>query len=97
MAVRQAGLNHEELQLFTPFRAQHDFPSPHSEGRWEDRLAALGHYQQYRRTGNRRATVLSNNDCILLARYRVAFSKAMTTEINSFLYRANFGNLDFQF
>ena len=97
MAVRQAGLNHEELQLFTPFRAQHDFPSLRSEGRWEERLAALGHYRQYRRTGNRRATVLRDHDCILLALYRVAFPKAMAAEINAFLYRANFGNLDFRF
>ena len=95
MAVRQAGLNHEELQLFTPFRAQRDFPSLRSEGRWEDCLAALGHYRQYRRTGNRRATVLRDHDCILLALYRVAFPKAMAAEINAFLYRANFGNLDF--
>ena len=97
LAVRQAGITREQLQLFTQFRAQHEYPSLRSERRWEELLATLGHYRQCRRTGNERATVLRDHDCILLALYRMAFPKAMAAEINAFLYRANFGNLDFRF
>ena len=68
-----------------------------TKSRWEERLVTLGHYRQCCRTRNRRVTVLCDHDCILLALYRVAFPKPMAVEINSFLYRANFGNLDFQF
>ena len=65
------------------------------EGQWEECLVVLGHYWQYRWTGNQLATVLCDRDCILLALYRVVFPKAIATEINSFLYQSNFGNLDF--
>ena len=95
MAVRHAGLTLEQLQLFTPFHAQHEFPSLRSGGRWEEGLVTLGQYRLCHSTRNRRATVLCNHDYISLVLYRVAFPKVMTAEIKSFLYRANFGNLDF--
>ena len=95
MVICQAGLTLEQLQLFTPLCAQHKFPFLQSEGQWEERLAALGHYRQYCRFGNRRTTVLRDHDCILLTLYRVATPKTMNVEINSFLYRANYGNLGF--
>ena len=97
MAVHQSGFTLKQLQLFTQFLRQHEFPSLLSEGRWEERLAALGHYRQYCRSGNRRATVLRDHDCILLALYCVTFPREMAVGFNSFLYRANFRNLYFRF
>ena len=57
----------------------------------------LGHYRCCRPRGNAQAKVLHGHNLILFALYRVAFPKATSTEINAFLYRANFGTFGFQF
>ena len=95
MAVRDAGLS--EHPVFEQFRDVHLYPSLDTEDRWSDLFAGFGHYRHCRRTGNARAHVLRDHDCLLLALYRVAFPKATAAEINAFLYRANFGNTLFRF
>ena len=95
MAVRDAGLS--EHPIFEHFRDGRLYPSLETEDRWDSLLTSLGHYRQCRRTGNRRAVVLRDHDCILLALYRVAFPKAIAAEINAFLFRANYGSLLFRF
>ena len=73
------------------------YPSLVTEGRWQSLFDSLGHYPKCRHTGNNRASILQDHDLILLALYRVAFPKATSAEINAFLYRANYGNLNFRF
>jgi len=48
-------------------------------------------------TGNNRASVFRDHNLLLLALYRIAFPKSNAAEINAFLYRANYGSLDFRF
>ena len=57
----------------------------------------LRHYRKCRPTGNRRATVLRNQDLILLALYWLVFPKATAAEINAFFFRANYGSVLFRF
>jgi len=57
----------------------------------------LGHYRPCRRNGNVRANVLRDHNLLLLVLYRIVFPKAKIAEINAFLYRANYGNIDFRF
>jgi len=59
--------------------------------------AAFGHYCQCKRSGYKQAEAFRDHDVIFLALYRTIFPKATAAEINAFLYRANFGNLDFKF
>ena len=95
MAVRAAGAPNDPL--IVNLRALHVFPSVSSERRWAELLQQLGHYQKCRPTGNRRATVLRDQDLILLALYRLVFPKATAAEINAFLFRANYGSVLFRF
>ncbi|KAL9179479.1 hypothetical protein ACHAXT_008769 [Thalassiosira profunda] len=95
MAVRQAGQSDDPI--FQQLRALHLYPSERTELRWEDLQASLGHVRQCRRTGNKRATVLRDHNQLLVALYRIAYPKATAAEVNAFLFRANFGNLNFRF
>ncbi|KAL7525153.1 LOW QUALITY PROTEIN: hypothetical protein ACHAXR_000880, partial [Thalassiosira sp. AJA248-18] len=95
MAIRQMGESHNPL--IENLRMQHFYPALVTEDRWQSLLNNLGHYRKCRHTGNKRATVLRDHDLILLALYRVAFPKANHAEINAFLYRCNYGNIDFRF
>jgi hypothetical protein len=73
------------------------WPSTQTIHRWVALRDRFGHCRPCQRSGNIRATVLRDHDLFLLALYRVVYPKATATEINAFLYRANFGNLNFRF
>ena len=74
MAVRDAGLS--ENPIFEQLRDERLYPSLVTEDCWSNLLVDFGHYRQCRRTGNARAYVLRDHDCLLLALYRVAFPKS---------------------
>jgi len=95
LAVRQAGASRDPL--FVQLRANRLYPSVQSEERWHNMLTILGHCLPCRRTGNKRATVLRDHDQILIALYRIPFPKATSAEVNAFLYRANYGDVNFRF
>jgi hypothetical protein len=68
-----------------------------TENRWAALRNNLGHFRPCRRSGNAFATTLRGQDLIYLAIYRVAYPKAMVAEVQAFLYRMNYGNINFQF
>ena len=93
MSIREAGLSHDPV--IAQLRQQQLYPSICTEERWAHLHNQFGHCRPCRRTGNARATVLRGHDLVLLSLYRMVFPKATAAEINAFLYRANFGNVDF--
>ena len=95
LAIRDSGDSYNPIMM--SLRLQHLYPCLTTEWRWQNLFDTLGHYRRCRPTGNRRAKVLRDHDLILIALYRVAFPKAIASEINAFLYRANFGNIQFRF
>ncbi|EJK43907.1 hypothetical protein THAOC_37602 [Thalassiosira oceanica] len=95
MAIRAAGASNNPLVVH--LRGMHLLPSQRSERRWAGLLQRLGHYRKCRPTGNNRATVLRDENLILIALYRIVFPKATAAEINAFLFRANYGNVAFRF
>lgn len=94
-AVSQMGVSNHPI--FDQLRALHVFPSTATERRHIELLNNHGHSRPCRRTGNNRATVLRDHDLLLLALYRITFPKATAAEMNAFLYRANYGNVNFRF
>ena len=76
---------------------QHLYPHPDTIMRWVQRKVDEGHALPYRRSGNKRATILRGPDFMFLALYRSMYPRAKAAEINAFLYRCNFGNLDFDY
>ena len=60
-------------------------------------MSSLDHARPCHQTGNSRATVLHNHDLFLLSLYRLAYPKAMASEINAFMYNTNYGSLNFRF
>ena len=76
---------------------QHLYPHPDTIWRWLQRTMIEGHALPHRRSGNKRATVLRGPDLLYLALYRAVFPKAKAAEINSFLFRCNLGNLEFNY
>ena len=95
LEIRNAGLSNSPL--YQNLRQQYVFPSLRSEYRYSALNATRGHVRACRRTGNNRATVLRGYDLFLLALYRTVFPKATAAEINAFLYRANYGSVNFRF
>jgi hypothetical protein len=95
MAVNNVGVSNHPI--FAQLRAMHVFPSKSTERRHVNLQNTLGHTRPCRRTGNDRATVLRDQDLLLLALYRITFPKATAAEINAFLFRANYGNVRFRF
>ena len=77
--------------------AQHLYPSQQTVDRWAGTEQDLGHYRACRRSGNKFASRLRGDDLILLALYRLIYPKAQASEINAFLYRANYGDPNFRF
>ena len=76
---------------------EHVYPSEITERRWNNLNIDLGHVRPCKRTGNRFSARLTGQDIILLAMYRVVYPKATSSEVNTFLYCANFGNPTFRF
>ena len=76
---------------------QHLYPHPNTTMRWVQQMLDEGHAFSYRFLGNKRATILRGPDYMFLALYRSVFPRAKAAEINVFLYRCNFGNLDFDY
>ena len=62
--------------IFQALRAQHIYPSIDSEKRWEELETIHGHFRQCRRTGNVHATVIHDDNLLLLSLYRITFPKA---------------------
>ena len=73
------------------------FPSKASISRWRKQQQEIGHCRPYKRNGNKKREVLRGHDLILLAFYRSVCPKATHPEVNSFLYRVNFGDPNFRF
>lgn len=73
------------------------FPSKRSGFRWKAQEKTLGHTLPCRRTGNKRAEVFHDHNLLLLALYRITYPKSTAAEVNAFLYKANYGSLDFRF
>ena len=73
------------------------FPSIQTIRRYVVLMNLLGHCRPCRRTGNKRAEVLRDHNIIFLVLYRIAFPKCSSAQINAFLYRVNFGDVNFRF
>ena len=69
-------------------RASRSYPSRRTIRRHLQRLQSLGHLRRFRRTGNKRATVLRGYALYLLMLYRVVFPKAQLSQVNAFLFNA---------
>ena len=95
MAVRLQGRSNDPI--FQQLRAQRKYPCVATEARWANLVRTIGHYRPCRRTGNARAKILRDHDLVFLALYRLVFPKASIPQCNAFLYRSNYGNLNFRF
>ena len=91
----QDGISNDAF--FEDQRQQRKYPSNKSVKHWQALRQLYGHVRACRRTGNARATILRDHNIILLALYCMAFPKATAAEVNAFLYRANYGNMNFRF
>ena len=92
------GLEHLTVpQFIRELRHRHILPSQPTQCRWESLQQHLGHYCSCRRMGNNFATRLRGFDLILLAIYQMIYPKVNAANINAFLYRCNYGNINFQF
>ena len=83
--------------IFEHLRNNKQFPSQASTYRWKKQQDSLGHVNACRRTGNKRSSVFHDHDLLFLALYRIAYPKTTAAEINAFLYKVNFGSLNFRF
>ena len=79
------------------FVNSHKYPSEWSVFRWQAKESTLGHSKPCGRTGNDRASVFHDHNLLPLAIYCITYPKATATEINAFLYKTNYGSLDFRF
>ena len=99
--LRKLALFMKDEDMENPMTAQlHEYrvyPVQRTVDRWSRKVVLFGHARQCHRTGNYRATVFHNHDLFLLALYRLAFPKAMASEINAFLYNADYSSLVFRF
>ena len=92
------GLDHLTVPEFIhELCRRHILPSQLSKYRWEQLEQQVGHYCSCRRTGNNFATRLCGFDLILLALYWTIYPKASAAKVNAFLYRINYGNVNFSF
>lgn len=82
---------------FTQARFAKLFPSKQTVQRYLALIQQFGHCRPCRRTGNKRAEVLRDHNIVFIALYRVAFPKASAAQINAFLYRVNYGDVNFRF
>ena len=78
-------------------RQSQKFVSHQTVIRYRRLLDELGHCRPCRHTGNRKLTALHGPDLLYLAMYRLVYPKAYQFEIQSFLYRINYGNPEFNF
>ena len=95
MSVRNSGESNHPI--FQQLRQLGVYPSMPTELRYQRLQNTHGHVRQCRRTGNNRATVFRDHNLLLLALYRITFPKCTAAEINAFLYRANYGDINFRF
>lgn len=65
------------------------WPSRRTVRRWRRRRNTEGHFRPYRRTGNRRATVLHGIEAVQLAYVQAVYPRITAHEMNVFLYNAN--------
>ena len=72
-------------------RAIRRAPSKRTIRRWRRRWQTYGDVRAFRRSGNRRATVLRGLDLLNLAYFRVIFPKATQAEMNVLLFGAQIG------
>ena len=64
---------------------------------WKSQKNTLWRVRPCRRTGNNRAEVFHDHNLLLLALFRITYPKSTAAEVNAFLYKANYGSLDFRF
>ena len=83
--------------IFQNLRDLGQFPSGHSVGRYVALEREHGHCRPCSRTGNKRASEFHDHNLLLLALYLITFLKCNAAEMNAFLYKANYGSLDFCF
>ena len=62
------------------------FPSKRTCQRHERRRLELGHFRHFRRTGNKRATVLRGVDNFMLSYWRSVWPKSTIAELNALLF-----------
>ena len=62
------------------------FPSKRTCQRHERRRLELGHFRRFRRTGNKRATVLRGVDNFMLSYWRSVWPKSTIAELNALLF-----------
>ena len=65
------------------------WPCRQTINRWRRRRQTEGHFTPYRRTGNKRTTVLQGIEAIQLSWLMAVFPRINAHEINVFLYHAN--------
>ena len=98
--LRKLALFMKDEDMENPMTAQlrkyRVYPGQRTVDRWARKVVSLGYARQCRRRGKYRVTVFHNHDLFLLALYCLAFPKAMASEINAFLYNANYGSLVFR-
>ena len=75
--------------ILTLLRNQQLWPSRRTLNRWRLRFLLLGHIRRFRRTGNRRATVLRGTQLINLALWRALWPRGTHHEANVWLHHAN--------
>ena len=83
--------------MIAKLREERMYPCTKTVKRWENKSSSLGHVRPCRRTRNVRASVFHDHNLFILALYRLAYQKAIASEINAFLYKANYGSFDFRF
>jgi hypothetical protein len=93
----QNELQPEVQEFIQILRENKLYPNIMTENRWAALRNNLGHFRPCRRSGNAFATALRGQDLIYLAIYRVAYPKATAAEVQAFLYRMNYGNINFRF
>ena len=85
---RMNGLDHQPPIL--ALQVQHLYPHPDTVTRFVTQHVAVGHSRPYRCTGNARAErEVEGFDLILLSFYRAFAPKALSSEVNAFLYEMN--------
>lgn len=91
MAVAIRALDLTNTGTMAVLRAVRRAPSKRTLRRWRRRWQTYGDVRAFRRTGNRRATVLRGLDLLNLAYFRVIFPKATQAEMNVLLFSAQVG------
>ncbi len=86
MHLKDNGMENEPQSLL--LQNNRLLPSKSTTRRYIQRRNNLGHFRRFRRTGNKKATVLRRMDGFLLMYYRRVYPNATHAEIAAFLWNS---------